>query len=443
LKKEEKLMAAEIEAGERVTNSDFSSLRDDGMPSGWSAWTPVWNKASCSVEATSGGLAMEAPGRPFAGGGACQEVQGVEGGKAYAVEAVCRLREIGDPLQSVMVRLNWTRDGELVHPAGMLVRGPEISEGMAKFADVFAAPGEADGAQVFLELKWPRGGSVLWKQVSVRPAEKPAARKVKVGTVYLQPQNSTPERNVRLFAGQVDAAGERGLDIVCLPEAIGLVGTEATIRDTAEPIPGPATELLGEAARRNGIWVVAGLTEQAGDRVYNTAVLLDREGNVAGKYRKIHLPREEWKQGITPGDEYPIFATDFGTVAMQICYDWFFPEPEAIWGMRGTEILFAPTWGNTWPDQNGRVEGETTFRVRARDNGVYMVPSVYSGNSLVIDPLGRILVSSDGGEGVFWCEIDLSERECLPWVGHWKSIGVRDRMPHTYEPLFEEPRQPR
>ncbi len=103
-------------------------------------------------------------------------------------------------------------------------------------------------------------------------------------------------------------------------------------------------------------------------------------------------------------------------------------------------MVFVPTWGNTRPDVDGRVEGETTFRVRARDNGVYMVPSVYDGQSMVIDPMGRILVASEGKEGVFWCEVDLNEREPLPWVGHWHDIGGRDRMPHTYAPLLQEPR---
>jgi predicted amidohydrolase len=171
-------------------------------------------------------------------------------------------------------------------------------------------------------------------------------------------------------------------------------------------------------------------------------VLLDRQGQIAGKYRKVHLPREEWKNGVRPGEAYPVFQTDFGTIAIQICYDWFFGEAAAIFALRGAEIIFAPTWGNTLPDEEGRVNGESVFRVRARDNGVYMVPSVYDGNSLVIDPMGRILASNRGKQGVFWAEIDLNRRESLRWVGYWRSIGPRHRMVETYAPLLETNQRP-
>ncbi len=278
---------------------------------------------------------------------------------------------------------------------------------------------------------------MLWKNVSMRLTSNPAPRKVKVGTVYLRPKNSTPKNNLKLFCEQIDAAGKLGLDIVCLGEVITLVGTGCSVKDCAEPIPGPATRQLGDAAKKNNMWVVAGLTERVGDTVYNTAVLLDRRGQLAGKYRKVHLPREEWKKGITPGDSYPVFETDFGRIAIQICYDWFFPEPESIFSLKGAEIVFAPTWGNTLPDEEGRVNGESVFRVRARDNGVYMVPSTYDGDSLIIDPMGRILASSGGKNGVFWAEIDLNKREALRWVGYWRSIVPRHRMNHTYAPLSE------
>lgn len=429
-------------AGELVSNPTFSTADEDGVPAAWPVWKPVWTKAACSIRCTEEGLLMGAAGSPYAVGGVVQQVGNIKGGKAYRIEATCKVRNVPDPYGSLFVRVTWTQGGRLIHPAGMLVRGPSIEGGIARFKDILLAPDDADGARLSLEAKWLRGGSVLWRSVSVQAAPAPVPREVKVGTVYLRPQRSTPQRNLELFCEQVDRAGKLGLDIVCLGEAITLVGTGRSVAECAERIPGPVTKKLGEAARRNKIWVIAGLTELDGDDVYNTAVLFDRQGRVSGKYRKVHLPREEWKNGIRPGDSYPVFRTDFGTIAIQICYDWFFPEAEAIFALKGAEIIFAPTWGNTLPDEDGCVNGETVFRVRARDNGVYMVPSVYDGNSMVVDPMGRILASSNAEEGVVWAKADLNRREALRWVGYWRSIGPRHRIPSTYGPLLETLSQP-
>ena len=420
---------------ELVVNPTFALAGDTGPVQAWQMVEPAWTKAACRVRPVEGGLLVEGGKDPYAVAGVAQEVQGIKSGLAYAIETVCQLRDIDNALESVLVRVGWTEGGKLIQPAGMLVRGPFVEGDTARFADVLVAPDGTDGARLSLEVKWPDGGAVLWKSVSMRATTPPAPRQAKIGTVYLRPRNSTPEKNVELWCAQIDAAGRVGLDIVCLGEAITTVGAGAKVDDVAEPIPGPVTQRLGRAAARNNIWVVAGVTERAGAVVYNTAVLLDRQGQIAGQYRKVHLPREEWTKGIRPGHEYPVFETDFGTVAMQICYDWFFPESTAAFALKGAEIVFAPTWGNTLPDSDGKVDGESTFRVRARDNGVYMVPSVYSGNSLVIDPMGRILASSAGKEGVFWTEVDLTQRECLPWVGHWGSIGPRHRRPGTYGAL--------
>ncbi|MHC4405942.1 MAG: carbon-nitrogen hydrolase family protein [Planctomycetota bacterium] len=428
--------------GQLVANPNFHAAGPEVLPTGWTAWVPAAEKAACTLRSTSDGLRVDAPGNPFAVGGVWQDLAGVRAGEAYAVEAACRLDDVPFPYRSAIVRLTWMKAGKPAHVAGMLVRGPEVADGAARFHDVLVAPEGADGARLSLEVRWPQGGRVLWRQVSVRPADPPPPRKVKIGTVYLRPRNTTPEENLELFCRQIDAAGKLGLDVVCLPEAITQVGTSQSAPECAEPIPGPSTKRLGRATRDNRLWVVAGLYEQAGDLVYNTAVLLDRQGRLAGTYRKVHLPREEWKKGVTPADAYPVFQTDFGTVAVQICYDYFFPEATEIFALGGAEIVFAPTWGTTFADREGRVEGETIFRVRARDNGVYLVPSVYDGNSLIIDPMGRILASSDGQSGVFWHEVDLSRREPLWWVGYWRSIGPRDRMPTTYQPLLEDPPKP-
>jgi len=427
-----------IEAKELVSNPTFKAAETEKLPAGWSVWKPVWEKAACRFKSVSEGLLVEAAD-PYAVGGIVQEIKNIKPGQAYAVRAVCQLRNIPTPYQSVLVRISWTRSGKLIHPAGTLARGRVLEPDIASFEDVLVAPEAADGARLSLEVKWPGGGSVIWKQMSLQATSQPGPRKVKVGTVYLRPRQSTPKNNLKLWCEQIDAAGKLGLDVVCLGEAMTMVGTSCSVKDCAEPIPGPATRQLADAARRNRIWVVAGLTERVGDVVYNTAVLLDRKGQIAGKYRKVHLPREEWKQGVRPGDVYPVFETDFGKVAIQICYDWFFPEPAAIFALKGARIIFAPTWGNTLPDEAGRVDGESVFRVRARDNGLYMVPSVYSGNSLVIDPMGRILACSGGKEGVFWAEIDLNARESLQWVGYWRSIGPRHRMVESYGPLLKAP----
>jgi predicted amidohydrolase len=420
---------------ELVLNPTFEAGQTATVPTDWSVWGPEWERAACRVRASAGGGFVVDSTDPYAVGGVVQDIKGIEGGQAYTVKSVCLFRDFPAPYYSLSVRVSWMHGGKLLHPAGMLVRGPIIENGIAKFDDVLVAPEEADSARLSLAVKWPRGGLVLWKNVSMQPVPTPKPRKVKVGTIYLRPRNSTPEQNLKLWCEQIDAAGKLGLDIVCLGEAILAIGTSATMKDRAQPIPGPISEVLAEAAKQNNIWVVAGLTELDGEIVYNTAVLLNRKGELVGKYRKAHLPREEWIKGVRPGQEYPVFETDFGKVAIQICYDWFFPEAAEIFALNGAEIIFAPTWGNTLPDKDGKVDGESTFRVRARDNGVYMVPSVYDGNSMVIDPMGRILASNKGKEGVFWAEIDLNKRELLDWVGHWRSIGPRHRMPQTYKVL--------
>ena len=434
--------AGAADDGEIVRNGDFRQAGKGEMPADWSTWQPPWEKARCAVRRADGGLRVEAPGRPHAVGGAVQDLKGVKPGQAYAVRAVCSTRKIADPYRSLLVRLTWMQKRKLLHPAGWLIRGPAAAGRTLVFEDVLVAPKGADAARLSLELKWPRGGSVLWRRVSVRPAAAPAPRKVRIGTIFLRPKSSTPARNMKLWCEKIDAAGKLKLDVVCLGEAILQVGTSKGGADVAQPIPGPDTKRLGAAARKNNIWVVAGLTERDGDALYNTAVLIDRKGRLAGTYRKVHLPREEWKKGVTPGREYPVFETELGKVAIQICYDWFFPEAAEIFALRGAEILFAPTWGNTLPDKGGRVDGENVFRVRARDNGLYMVPCVYDGSSMVIDPLGRILATSRGAhEGVYWAEVDLARREPLWWVGHWRSIGPRHRMTETYRQLAE-PNQP-
>jgi len=135
-------------AQELVSNPTFEAGQTAKVPAGWSVWKPEWENAACRVRANPGDGFVVDGADPYAVGGVVQDIKGIKGGQAYAVKSVCLLRDIPAPYHSLLVRVSWMRGGKLLHPAGMLVRGPIIENGVAKFDDVLVAPDEADGARL-------------------------------------------------------------------------------------------------------------------------------------------------------------------------------------------------------------------------------------------------------------------------------------------------------
>src|SRR6185503_12634479 len=134
------------------------------------------------------------------------------------------------------------------------------------------------------------------------PTAPPGARRVKVASVNHRPRRTrNPVENLEQFAGLIEEASRQKADIVCLPEGITVCGNGLKYVDVAEAIPGPSTEFLGRCAAKAKAYVAAGIYEREGKTVYNTSVLLGRDGRLVGKYRKVCLPREEIDGGITPG----------------------------------------------------------------------------------------------------------------------------------------------
>jgi predicted amidohydrolase len=155
---------------------------------------------------------------------------------------------------------------------------------------------------------------------------------------------------------------------------------------------------------------VAGIYEREGPAIYNTAVLIDRAGNVAGKYRKVYLPREEVEAGLTPGNDYPVFRTDFGTVGIMICYDVFFADPARALALKGAEMILMPIWGGD----------ETLAKARAIENRVFLVASGYDHPTYIMDPDGeRLSVGPRPGAAV--ATIDLNKRYMEKWLGEMKA----------------------
>ncbi len=201
------------------------------------------------------------------------------------------------------------------------------------------------------------------------------------------------------------------------------MGTKYQYADVAEPIPGPSTRFLGRLAKKHHLYIVAGLYERAGKAVYNTSVLMGRDGEVAGKYRKVCLPREEIDGGMTPGSEYPVFDTDFGRVAMMICWDVSYPEVARELAAKGAEVILMPIAGGN----------EILVRARAIENQLHLVASGYDIPTAIYDRGGQALAKAKKDPEVVVCEVDLNARQIWYWLGDWRSRIWREGPPRLQD----------
>jgi predicted amidohydrolase len=217
-----------------------------------------------------------------------------------------------------------------------------------------------------------------------------------------------------------------GSDLVVLPEYVQYRGSDAGYRASAVPIPGPTTEPLAAVAREHGCWVLAGShAESSADpaRPYNTAVLFDRSGAVAARYRKLHLfdvavdagPSDAESARVTPGDRAVVASVDGIGLGLSICYDLRFPELYRALSLAGAGVLAVPA---VFTERTGRAHWEVLLRARAIENGACVVAAAGCGaggpgaipawgHSLVVDPWGRVVADGGSGEGIVRAELDL------------------------------------
>jgi N-carbamoylputrescine amidase len=217
----------------------------------------------------------------------------------------------------------------------------------------------------------------------------------------------------------IHRAARNGAEIICLQELFRspyfCQRQDPSLFDWAEPIPGPSTERLAQAARETGRVIVSSLFECRAPGVYhNTAVVFDADGSLCGLYRKMHIPDDPLyyeKYYFTPGDTgFRTFATRFGRVGVLVCWDQWFPEAARLTAMQGAEVLFYPTaigWHPHEKAQYGssqREAWELMQRSHAIANGVFVAavnrtghegPAEggleFWGSSFVCDPFGMVL----------------------------------------------------
>ncbi|HYM13778.1 MAG TPA: carbon-nitrogen hydrolase family protein [Bryobacterales bacterium] len=395
----------------------------DGVPPGWKTWAarpeiaPRTFVDGVHYRGRPGALAISGNSNAAEYGGWEYTVGTIEPGRWYRFVAYYRAEGLqNEPLQ-VVSRLDWTtaqgkRAGEpdyayAVRPEGKWRRVT---------LDALAPEGAA-AVKLQLFLQNAPSATVWWDDISLDQIPAPKPRTVTVAAVNLRPQNTgSAAESVRQFLEVVDKRVPRNADIILLPEGITVIGTGKKYADVAEPIPGPTTARLAAAARQRKAYIVAGIYEREGQAIYNTAVLIDRAGNLAGKYRKVYLPREEIEGGLTPGSDFPVFQADFGKVGMMICYDVFYADPARALALRGAELILMPIWGGN----------EALGKARAIENHVFVATSGYDYPTYVMDPVGEMLAVARDRGAVAVTTIDLNRRYDEKWLGNMRERFMKE-----------------
>jgi len=431
----------------------------DAFPPGW--------EAAAQREEIRPTFSYESKGGPHGDGafvisaansvsqqGRFQKTFPVSGGKFYRFEALRKTEQVEVPRRSTIVRIVWQdKDGKAVladpppgrekevgaiplaepeHP----LDGSTDEQGWTQVSGLYRAPTKATQALVELHLQWAPRGRVQWSSVSFAETPAPPSRKVRLATVHYVPSGKSPRANCEEYAPLIAEAAKQKADLVVLGETVPYVRVGKKPHETAEAVPGPSTEYFGELAKKNKLHVVVSLYERDGPAVYNTAVLLDPEGELLGKYRKVCLPHSEVESGVTPGNDYPVFDTKFGKVAMMVCYDGFFPEVARELTNRGAEVIAWPVWGCN----------PLLGQARACENHVYVVSSTYTDaksnwmQSAIYDHAGQALAKGEKWGDVAIAEVDLNQRHF--WrnnLGDFHAMTQRHRPGPVKEPVGESP----
>jgi len=276
-----------------------------------------------------------------------------------------------------------------------------------------------------------------------------------------------PDANLDRAADRVREAARGGANVICLPELFRAQyfcqREDTALFDLAEPIPGPSTDRLSSIAREEKVVIVASLFERRAAGLYhNTAAILQKNGTIAGLYRKMHIPDDPLyyeKFYFTPGDlGFKAFDTAVGKIGTLVCWDQWYPEGARITALQGANVLFFPTaigWHPSEKEEFGTAQYEawqTIQRAHAIANGVY-VGSVnrvgeehgdvrgnrvegpgleFWGGSFIADPFGRIVAkAAHDKEEILIAEVNLRLLEDTR--RNWPFL--RDRRIDAYQPI--------
>ncbi len=277
-----------------------------------------------------------------------------------------------------------------------------------------------------------------------------------------QPCDEDRQTNLDFSIAKIHGAAAANADLVVLPELhLGpyfCQSEDYNNYDLAQPIPGPTTEILSDVAKELGIVIVSTIFEKRAPGLYhNTAVVFDKDGSIAGKYRKMHIPDDPGfyeKYYFTPGDlGFKPIETSIGKLGVLVCWDQWYPEAARLMALAGAELLIYPT-AIGWDPEDSPEEQQrqldawiTIQRSHAVANGIPVIscnrigfelaPNSttginFWGNSFIAGPQGDIITSANDSETkLLSCSIDKAKAERVRQI--WPFL--RDRRIDEYGDL--------
>ncbi|WP_020483494.1 carbon-nitrogen hydrolase [Methylomonas sp. MK1] len=277
-----------------------------------------------------------------------------------------------------------------------------------------------------------------------------------------QPCNRGRETNLAYSIRQIETAAQQNADLVVLPELhldhYFCQSEDTACFDLAQPIPGPTCETLADVAKANKVVIVSTIFERRAPGLYhNTAVVFDKDGSIAGTFRKMHIPDDPGfyeKFYFTPGDlGFTPIKTSIGKLGVLICWDQWYPEAARLMALAGADVLIYPT-AIGWNPEDDAAEKQrqcdawiTVQRAHAVANGIPVIscnrigfeaapdqaPGIqFWGNSFIAGPQGEILSSADESQDVLlFAELDAQRSEDVRRI--WPFL--RDRRIDEYADL--------
>lgn len=235
--------------------------------------------------------------------------------------------------------------------------------------------------------------------------------------------------NLARAAKEIQRAARDGAELAILPEMFCCPYSNASFRANAEEAGGLIHAAMAEAARKAGLWLVAGsMPELADGKIYNTSFVFDSSGHQVAFHRKVHLFDIDVQGGqrffesetLSAGNRATVFDTPFGRLGLCICFDIRFPELARVMALAGAQAMIVPAAFNM---TTGPAHWELAFRQRAVDNQFFtlgVAPArdeegtyVSYGNSIACDPWGTVIARAGSGEEQLLVELDFSCNEAV------------------------------